>query len=208
MAAAVAIAAAASTAEQPAAPYRRPDLTVAKVVVLLCLTSLSAAFAAGAAAAVLAFAACGDGEACTVVFHVLGATCTRALLLAALLALIAPALVARAAVCDAGLREELIVGLVRHFQTSRAPVGVILREPVVRASLTAFAFLLLSAIGCLVLEGLSPAKGSRIDRIGAMLIVVGQVGSAAISCFIAFPLMGLKLWRMKLGGAAVADSNV
>ncbi|CAL4998773.1 unnamed protein product [Urochloa decumbens] len=207
MAAAVAIAAAAATAEQPT-PYRRPDLTVAKVVVLLCLTSLSAAFAAGAGAAVLAFAACGDGEACTAVFHVLGATCTRALLLAALLAPIAPALVARAAVWDAGLREELIGGLVRHLQTARAPVGVILREPVVRASVTAFAFMLLSAIGCLVLEGLSPAKGSRTDRIGAMLIVVGQVGSASISCFIAFPLMGLKLWRMKLGDAAVADSNV
>ncbi|CAO2191445.1 unnamed protein product [Urochloa humidicola] len=204
----------AAAADAQPAPFRqRTDLAAAKVVGLLFLTSMSAAFATGAAAAVAAFAACDDdvgddGDACTVLVHALGATCTRALLSAALLAPIAPALLARAALGDADLREELIVALVRHFQSSRAPVGTILREPVVRAFLATFAFMLLSAIGCLVLEGLLPAKGSRVDKIGAMLIVVGQVGSAAIACFIIFPLMVVKLWRMKLGGAVVADSNV
>ncbi|CAO2201834.1 unnamed protein product [Urochloa humidicola] len=204
-----AAATAAAADAQPAPFRRRTDLAAAKVVGLLFLTSMSAAFATGAAAAVAAFAACDDdGDACTVLVHALGATCTRALISAALLAPIAPALLARAALGDADLREELIVALVRHFQSSRAPVGTILREPVVRAFLATFAFMLLSAIGCLVLEGLLPAKGSRVDKIGAMLIVVGQVGSAAIACFIIFPLMVVKLWRMKLGGAVVADSNV
>ncbi|CAO2163347.1 unnamed protein product [Urochloa humidicola] len=202
-------AAAAAADAQPAPFRRRTDLAAAKVVGLLCLTSMSAAFAAGAAAAVAAFAACDDdGDACTELVHALGATSTRALLSAALLAPIAPALLARAALGDAGLREALIVGLIGHFQSTRAPVGTILREPVVRAFLATFAFMLLSAIGCLILEGLSPAEGSRMDKIGAMLIVVGQVGSAALACFIIFPLMVVKLWRMKLGDAAIADSNV
>ncbi|RCV31086.1 hypothetical protein SETIT_6G148500v2 [Setaria italica] len=199
-----AAAAAAATAAQPA-PWR-PDLAAAKALGLLCLAGLSVGFAAGGAA-VVTIAACDYDEPCPV-YRVLAATSIRAIVLAALLAPIAPLLVVRAAVCDPGFREELIVGLIRHLQAPRAPAGSMLHEAVVRAFLAALAFLLLSAIGCLVLVVLSPAKGSPTGRIGAMLAVVGEVGSAAISCFIVFPLMALKLWRMKFGGAAVADSNV
>nr|TKW10306.1 hypothetical protein SEVIR_6G154700v2 [Setaria viridis] len=204
-AAAVAIAAAAAADAQPAS--RRADLVVAKALVLLCLASLSVGFAAAGAVAVT-FAACKDGDPCPVL-HVLAATCIKALVVAGMLASVAPVLVVRAAMCDAGLREDLTISIVRHMQSPRPPMGSILREAVVQAILAALAFILLSGIGCMVVAGLSPAKGSRTDhRIGAMLIVVGQVGSAAISCFIIFPLMGLKLWRMKLGDAAVAESNV
>ena len=88
------------------------------------------------------------------------------------------------------------------------PVRSLLHEDVVRAFLAALAFTLPSIIGCTVLVVLSPAKGSRTGRICAMLAIVGEVGSTAISCFIIFPLLELKLWRMKLGGAALADCNV
>jgi sterol desaturase/sphingolipid hydroxylase (fatty acid hydroxylase superfamily) len=95
-----------------------------------------------------------------------------------------------------------------HHQAPRVPVRSFLRQDVVRAFLAALAFTLPSIIGCTVLLVLSPAKGSWTGRIGAILAIVGEVGSTAISCFIIFPLMALKLWRMKLGGAALADSNV
>ncbi|CAL5006205.1 unnamed protein product [Urochloa decumbens] len=206
MADAAAAVAAAATASQPT-PWR-PDPAAAKALGLLCLASLSVGFAAGAAA-VVTIAACDYDEPCPV-YPVLAAASIRAMVFAALLAPIAPLLVVRAAVCDPGFREDLIVGFIRHMQAPRTPVGSILREAVVRAFLATLAFALLGAIGCLVLAGLSPAKGSPTGRIAAMLAVVGEVGSMAISCFIVFPLMALKLWRMKFGGAdaAVADSNV
>ncbi|PAN35330.1 hypothetical protein PAHAL_6G199900 [Panicum hallii] len=199
-----AAAAAAATAAQPA-PWR-PDLAAAKALGLLCLASLSVGFAAVGTSSV-AIAACDYDEACAV-RQVLDATAVRALVFAALLAPIAPLLVVRAAVCDAGFREELIISVIRHLQAPRVPVRSFLRQDVVRAFLAALAFTLPSIIGCTVLLVLSPAKGSWTGRIGAILAIVGEVGSTAISCFIIFPLMALKLWRMKLGGAALADSNV
>ncbi|CAO2188218.1 unnamed protein product [Urochloa humidicola] len=192
--------AAAATAAQPA-PWR-PDPAAAKALGLLSLASLSAGFAAGAAA-------CDYDEPCPV-YSVLAAASIRAMVFAALLAPIAPLLVVRAAVCDPGFREELIIGLISHLQSPRTPVRSILREAVIQAFLGALAFALLGVIGCLVLAGLQPAKGSPTGRIAAMLAVVGEVGSMVISCFIIFPIMALKLWRMKFGGAgaAVADTNV
>ena len=84
-----------------------------------------------------------------------------------------------------------------------------LREAIVRAFVAAIAFVLVRVIGSLVLMGLSPAKGSRTSRVGEMLIVVGQVGSTSVTCFIIIPLIALKLWRMKPGGdVAIAGGNV
>ncbi|CAO2206754.1 unnamed protein product [Urochloa humidicola] len=202
-----AAAAAAATAAAQLPPWR-PDPAAAKALGVLSLASLSVGFAAGAAA-VVTIAACDYDEPCPV-YHVLAAASIRAMVFAALLAPIAPLLVVRAAVCDPGFREELIIGLLRHLQAPRTPVRSVLREAVVRAFLAVLAFALLGVIGCLVLMVLSPAKGSPTGRIAAMLAVVGEVGSMATSCFIIFPLMALKLWRMKFGGtdAAVADSNV
>ncbi|CAO2169105.1 unnamed protein product [Urochloa humidicola] len=203
---AAAAAAAAATAAQPA-PWR-PEPAAAKALGVLSLASLSAGFAAGAAA-VVTIAACDYDEPCPV-YGVLAAASIRAIVFAALLAPIAPLLVVRAAVCDPGFREELIIGLINHLQSPRTPVRSILREAIVKAFLAALGFALLGVIGCLVLAWLSPAKGSPTGRIAAMLAVVGEVGSMVISCFIIFPIMALKLWRMKFGGAiaAVADSNV
>jgi len=102
---AAAATAAAATAAQPA-PWR-PDLATAKALGLLCLASLSVGFAAVGAATV-AIVACDYDEACAV-HQVLAATSVRALVFAALLAPIAPLLIVRAAVCDTGFRDELII---------------------------------------------------------------------------------------------------
>lgn len=83
-------------------------------------------------------------------------------------------------------------------QAPRVPAGSMLREAVVQAFLAVFAFVLLGVIGCLVLVGMSPAKGSRTYSTFAMFIVVGEVGSMAICCFIIVPLFALKIWRIKL----------
>ncbi|RLM60549.1 hypothetical protein C2845_PM14G14470 [Panicum miliaceum] len=149
-----------------------PDLAAAKALGLLCLASLSVGFAAVGTSSV-AIAACDYDEACAV-RQVLDATAVRALVFAALLAPIAPLLVVRAAVCDAGFREELIISVIRHLQAPRVPVRSFLREDVVRAFLAALAFTLPSIIGCTVLVVLSPAKGSWTGRIGAMLAIVGE----------------------------------
>ena len=117
---AAAATAAAATAAQPA-PWR-PDLATAKALGLLCLASLSVGFAAVGAATV-AIVACDYDEACAV-HQVLAATSVRALVFAALLAPIAPLLVVRAAVCDAGFREELIISFVRHLQVCRLARGI------------------------------------------------------------------------------------
>jgi len=91
-------------------PSWRPDLAAAKALMLLGLASLWVGFAATGAAAVTV-AAYGYGEA-SPVFRVLAETTVRATVLALLLAPFAMVLVLRAAVCDAGFREELI----RHGQ--------------------------------------------------------------------------------------------
>jgi len=91
-------------------PPRRPDLAAAKALMLLGLASLWVGFAATGAAAVTV-AAYGYGEV-SPVFRVLAETTVRATVLALLLASFAMVLVRRAAVCDAGFREELI----RHGQ--------------------------------------------------------------------------------------------
>ena len=94
-------------------------------------------------------------------------------------------------------------------QASRASARSMLREAIVRAFIAAIAFVLVRVIGSLVLMGLSHAKGSRTSRVGEMLVVVGQVGSTSVTCFIIIPLIALKLWRMKPGGeVAIAGGDV
>ena len=100
---------AAVVAAAPSPPWR-PDLAAAKALMLRGLASLWVGFAATGAAAVTV-AAYGYGEA-SPVFRVLAETTVRATVLALLLASFAMVLVRRAAVCDAGFREELI----RHGQ--------------------------------------------------------------------------------------------
>ncbi|KAF8772822.1 hypothetical protein HU200_005206 [Digitaria exilis] len=185
----------------------RPGLAAPKAVGLLCLASLWVGFAAAGAAAVALVAACDYDEACPVL-RVLGAATTRALIFAAALALIAPLLVVRAAFCDGRFRLVLVVNLVMYRQAPQVPAGSMLREAVVRAFLAVFVFVLLGVIGCIVLVGLSPAKGSRTGWIGAMLVVVGEVGSMAICCFIIVPLLALKIWRIKLLPVEISGSNV
>ena len=112
---------AAVIAAAPSPPWRS-DLAAAKALMLLGLASLWVGFAAAGAAAVTV-AACGYGEA-SPVFRVLAETTVRATVLALLLAPFAMVLVLRAAVCDAGFREELIISFVRHLQVCRLARGI------------------------------------------------------------------------------------
>ncbi|KAJ1268447.1 hypothetical protein BS78_07G136100 [Paspalum vaginatum] len=193
--------AAAATAVQPS--LARPELASTKAIGLLCLASLWVACAAAGAAAVMLAAT--DYETSRA-FHALVAISIRAVLSAVLLGLVAPLLFLRALLCDAAFREEII----RHGQasSSRASAGCLMYQTQVRMFLAVLAFVLLSAIGSLLLIGLSPAKGSRMGRICAMLVVVGIVGSTVIFCFFSLPLMAWNLWRTKTAGVAVAGSNV
>ncbi|WVZ92936.1 hypothetical protein U9M48_038966, partial [Paspalum notatum var. saurae] len=159
---AVATGAAAATAVQP-------SLASLKALGLLCLASLWVACAAAGAAAVMLAAT--DHETSRA-FHALVATSVRALLSAVLLGLVvAPLLLLRALLCDAAFREEII----RRGQasSSRASAGGMMCQTQVRMLLAVLAFVVLSAIGSLLLMGLSPAKGSRMGRICAMLVLVG-----------------------------------
>ncbi|KAG2578747.1 hypothetical protein PVAP13_6NG114503 [Panicum virgatum] len=201
---AAAATAAAATAVQPA-PWR-PDLATAKALGLLCLASLSVGFAAVGAATV-AIVACDYDEACAV-HQVLAATSVRALVFAVLLAPIAPLLIVRAAVCDTGFRDELII---RSSGTCRLP----------ECQLGVFCVKMLCGRFLRLL--LSPCLASLVVRCWWCCHLQKDLEQGGfVQCsllwekwvprqFLALsssPLLELKLWRMKLGGAALADSNV
>lgn len=58
----------------------------------------------------------------------------------------------------------MFTDFLKSNQVPRTPAGSMLREAVVRVFLAALSFFVLSAIGCLVLVALSPAKESWTGR--------------------------------------------
>ncbi|CAL4998775.1 unnamed protein product [Urochloa decumbens] len=81
----------------------------------------------------------------------------------------------------------------------------LLRHTAWLSYLAALIFDALSFVGCFVVVVLE--IGPRVGRIGTLVIDVGVVVCAGISCIDILPTMALQMWRMKPGGAA-ADGCV
>ncbi|CAO2175405.1 unnamed protein product [Urochloa humidicola] len=69
-----------------------------------------------------------------------------------------------------------------------------LRDPVMLASLSLMPFLLLAAVGA-VLEGNSPVKASRWERMGSVIFAVGALGLCTVDFFVVCPILTVTMWR-------------
>ncbi|CAO2191447.1 unnamed protein product [Urochloa humidicola] len=194
MAPAVADAAAASPAPPGLGPaLGRRDLAAVKALMFPCLAGLWVSGACAAAAAV-SHAIHSWGEVPVLIFVLVMAS-SGGILFAALLAHVAYLLLLSAAVRDS---DSIL-------QACGPSLRSLLRDTAWTCCLAALIFDVLSFVGCFVVMVLE--SGHRVGRIGTLVIDVGVVISAAISCIDILPSTALKLWRMKPGGAA-ADGCV
>ncbi|CAL5002085.1 unnamed protein product [Urochloa decumbens] len=103
----------------------------------------------------------------------------------------------------------LLCAAVRDSDSIRQACGPslrsLLRHTAWLSYLAALIFDALSFVGCFVVVVLE--IGPRVGRIGTLVIDVGVVVCAGISCIDILPTMALQMWRMKPGGAA-ADGCV
>ncbi|CAO2191429.1 unnamed protein product [Urochloa humidicola] len=70
----------------------------------------------------------------------------------------------------------------------------VLRDPAVIAVFASTSFLLLLAIGVL-LNGDSPVKGSRRERVGSVIYHVGALGMDTVNCLFLCPILTVSTWR-------------
>ncbi|CAO2201836.1 unnamed protein product [Urochloa humidicola] len=198
MAPAVADAAAASPAPPGLGPaLGRRDLAAVKALMFPCLAGLWVSGASAAAAAV-SHAIHPWGEVPVLIFVLVMAS-SGGILFAALLAHVAYLLLLSAAVRDSGSILQACGPSWGEDYWS------LLRDTAWTCCLAALIFDVLSFVGCFVVMVLE--SGHRVGRIGTLVIDVGVVISAAISCIHILPSTALQLWRMKPGGAA-ADGCV
>ncbi|CAO2201813.1 unnamed protein product [Urochloa humidicola] len=69
-----------------------------------------------------------------------------------------------------------------------------LRDPVMLAFLSSTPFLLLAVVGAL-LEGNSPVKATRWERIGSVIFAVGALGLYTVDFFVFCPILTVSMWR-------------
>ncbi|CAO2191427.1 unnamed protein product [Urochloa humidicola] len=69
-----------------------------------------------------------------------------------------------------------------------------LRDPVMLAFLSSTPFLLLAVVGAL-LEGNSPVKATRWERMGSVIFAVGALGLYTVDFFVFCPILTVSMWR-------------
>ncbi|CAL5006200.1 unnamed protein product [Urochloa decumbens] len=194
MAPAIADAAAASPSPPgPGPALGRRDLAAVKALMFPCLAGLWVGGASAAAAAVT-YAVHPWGEVPGLIIALFFAS-FGAILFAALLANVVYLLL----LCAAVRNSDSIL------QACGPSLRSLLRDTAWLSYLAALIFDALSFVGCFVVVVLE--IGPRVGRIGTLVIDVGVVICAGISCIDILPSMALKLWRMKPGDAA-ADGCV
>ncbi|TKW10310.1 hypothetical protein SEVIR_6G155000v4 [Setaria viridis] len=172
---------------------RRPNLAAVKALMFPCLASLWVGGASAAAAAAI-LAVQPSGEGAPLVDTLMGAS-LMGILIATLLAKIVFTLLLSAALRDAYPVLEACGPKLRSMLRDVAWFGYA----------EALLFVVASLVGCVVVVEVS--DGSRVCRIGALIIDVEAVACAAIACFDIIPSRALKLWRVKPSGAT-ADGYI
>ncbi|CAO2206755.1 unnamed protein product [Urochloa humidicola] len=193
-----AVADAAAPSRPPPGPgpaLGRRDLAAVKALMLPCLAGLWVGGASAASAAVThAVHPWGEAPVPGLIFVLLMAS-FGSILFAALLANVVYLLLLCAAVRDS---DSIL-------QACGQSLKSLLRDTAWFSYFAALTFDVLSFVGCFVVAVLE--VGPRVGRIGTLVIHVGVVISAAISCIDILPSTALKLWRMKPAGVA-ADGCV